>query len=84
MKRIFTILGVIAAVLLIAFFGLRTWTKSSSPEAIAQVDQNGLKITVDYCQPYKKGRKIFGGIVPYGKVWRTGANEATTIKFDQM
>lgn len=83
MKRILTILGVIAAVLLIAFFGLRSWTKSSSPEAIAQIDQNGLKITVDYCQPYKKGRKIFGGVVPYGKVWRTGANEATTIKFSQ-
>jgi hypothetical protein len=83
MKRILTILGIIAAILLIAFFTFRSWTKSSSPEAIAQVDQNGLKIKVDYCQPYKKGRKIFGGLVPNGKVWRTGANEATTIQFDQ-
>ncbi|QMW00486.1 DUF2911 domain-containing protein [Spirosoma foliorum] len=83
MKRLLLILGIIAAVVLIGYFSLRSWTKSSSPEAVAQVDQNGLKIKVDYCQPYKKGRKIFGGLVPYGKVWRTGANEATIIEFDQ-
>ncbi len=83
MKRLLIILGVIAAVVLIGFFVLRGWTKSGSPEAIAQVDQNGLKIKVDYCQPYKKGRKIFGGLIPYGKVWRTGANEATIVDFDQ-
>lgn len=83
MKRILIILGVIAAIALVGFFFLRSWTKSSSPEAVAQIDQNGLKIKVDYCQPYKKGRKIFGGLLPYGKVWRTGANEATVIDFDQ-
>jgi len=83
MKRILIILGVIAAIALVSFFTLRSWTKSSSPEAIAQIDQNGLQIKVDYCQPYKKGRKIFGGLVPYGQVWRTGANEATVIDFDQ-
>ena len=83
MKRILIILGVIAAIALVGFFTLRSWTKSSSPEAIAQIDQNGLQIKVDYCQPYKKGRKIFGGLVPYGQVWRTGANEATVIDFDQ-
>ncbi len=83
MKRVLIIVGVIVAVLLLAFFGLRMNTKSKSPEAVAEIDQNGLHVTVDYCQPYKKGRKIFGGLVPYGKVWRTGANEATTIKFNQ-
>ncbi|UFH53822.1 DUF2911 domain-containing protein [Spirosoma sp. KNUC1025] len=83
MKRILIILGIIAAIALVGFFTFRSWTKSSSPEAVAQVDQNGLKVKVDYCQPYKKGRKIFGGLVPYGKVWRTGANEATVIDFDQ-
>ena len=83
MKRLFIIIGIIAVVLLVAFFALRAWTKSGSPEAIAQVDQNDLKIKVEYCQPYKKGRKIFGGLVPYGKVWRTGANEATIVTFDQ-
>ena len=83
MKRILIILGIVAAVLLIGFFALRSFTKSKSPEAVAQIDQNGLKISVDYCQPYKKGRNVFGGLVPYGQVWRTGANEATIIRFDQ-
>ncbi|GAB3694185.1 DUF2911 domain-containing protein [Spirosoma flavus] len=83
MKRIFTILGIIAAVILIGLFSLRSWTKSGSPEAITEIDQNGLKIKVTYCRPYKKGREIFGGLVPYGKVWRTGANEATVIELGQ-
>ena len=50
-----------------------------SPLAIASVryQDNYLKIT--YSQPQKKKRKIFGELVPYGKVWRTGANEATEL-----
>src|SRR6202790_1630485 len=36
-------------------------------------------VTVDYSSPRAKGRKIFGGLVPYGEVWRLGANEATTF-----
>jgi Protein of unknown function (DUF2911) len=39
----------------------------------------GNSIKVDYSSPRAKGRKIFGGIVPYGEVWRAGANEATTF-----
>lgn len=39
-----------------------------------------LKIKMLYNRPYKKGREIFGGLVPYGKVWRTGANEATIFE----
>lgn len=38
-------------------------------------------ITVEYSRPSVKGRTIFGGIVPYGQVWRTGANEATRVTF---
>jgi hypothetical protein len=38
-------------------------------------------ITVDYSRPAVKGRAIWGGLVPYDKVWRTGANEATQITF---
>jgi DUF2911 family protein len=38
-------------------------------------------ITVDYSRPVAKGRTIWGGLVPYDKVWRTGANEATQITF---
>lgn len=50
-----------------------------SPIAIASVKNNGTYIKVVYGQPYRNGRQIFGDLVPYGKVWRTGANEATEI-----
>lgn len=48
----------------------------------AQIEQMvGLTdIELEYSRPNKKGRVIFGGLVPYGEVWRTGANENTTIK----
>lgn len=41
------------------------------------------KITITYSRPNVKGRKIFGGINPFGQVWRTGANSATTITFSE-
>ena len=51
-----------------------------SPPARATCELAGGKtITVDYSSPRAKGRKIFGGLVPYGEVWRAGANEATTF-----
>jgi hypothetical protein len=43
---------------------------------------DGKNITITYSRPSVKGRKIFGGLVPYGQVWRTGANAATTLKTD--
>ena len=43
------------------------------------VEGNNIKVT--YGRPYKKGRDIFGGLEQYGKVWRTGADEATEITF---
>src|SRR5438128_7978803 len=51
-----------------------------SPPASAQCKfSDGKTITVDYSSPRVKGRKIFGDLVPYGEVWRTGANEATAF-----
>lgn len=50
-----------------------------SPIAIASIKHEGTYIKVVYGQPYRKGRTIFGEWEPYGKVWRTGANEATEI-----
>src|SRR5580693_4349838 len=51
-----------------------------SPPAQAQFSfADGKTVTVDYSSPRAKGRKIFGGLVPYGQVWRAGANEATTL-----
>ncbi|MFB3812997.1 MAG: DUF2911 domain-containing protein [Terriglobales bacterium] len=41
---------------------------------------DGKQISVDYGRPYMRGRKIMGGLVPYNKIWRTGANEATRFE----
>lgn len=41
----------------------------------------GKNVKVTYGRPYKKGREVFGGLEKYGKVWRTGADEATEITF---
>ncbi|MEM9672475.1 MAG: DUF2911 domain-containing protein [Cyclobacteriaceae bacterium] len=51
-----------------------------SPPAQAEATVDGTTVTIDYSQPSVKGRKIFGELEPYGKVWRTGANEATTFE----
>ena len=56
--------------------------KSQRPSPPANVSEKvgNATITIDYSQPSVKGREIWGGLVPYGKVWRTGANEATTFE----
>ena len=51
-----------------------------SPAASATCDLGGgTTIKTDYSSPRMKGRKIYGGLVPFGEVWRTGANDATTF-----
>lgn len=50
-----------------------------SPPATATVSFNGKDVTINYGAPSMRGRKIFGGLVPFDKVWRTGANEATSF-----
>lgn len=52
----------------------------SSGQSITQSFGLG-KVTVDYSRPLVKGRVIFGGLVPYNEIWRTGANSATVIVF---
>jgi hypothetical protein len=54
-----------------------------SPPAKAESTIDGVKVTVNYHQPSAKGRKIMGGLVPYGEVWRTGANNTTSIEFSE-
>ena len=51
----------------------------ASPPATAQVTLDGKDVTIHYNSPRMRGRKIMGELVPYGKVWRTGANPATTL-----
>jgi hypothetical protein len=55
--------------------------KMASPPAKAEGTIDGVKVTVNYHQPSAKGRKVMGSLVPYGEVWRTGANETTSIEF---
>jgi len=52
-----------------------------SPSASVSQKVGYTEIMIDYCRPAIHGRQIWGGLVPYNKVWRTGANEATTIQF---
>jgi hypothetical protein len=53
-----------------------------SPPATATATINGKKLTIAYSAPSIRGRKIMGGLVPYGQVWRTGADNATTFQTD--
>jgi hypothetical protein len=53
--------------------------KRASPHGDVTAALAGKKVTVSYGRPYMKGRAIFGGLVPWGEVWRTGADEATTF-----
>ncbi|MCE7067675.1 DUF2911 domain-containing protein [Dyadobacter sp. CY326] len=85
MKRILLIGVALLAIGLVGFFGVRKYTKSFSPEAVAETNVNGVSVKVTYSKPSKKGRLLFGreqdkALLPYGKVWRTGANEATLIE----
>lgn len=54
-------------------------TKKNSPEQLVTYTKGDLAIDVFYCSPSKKDREIFGALVPYDEVWRTGANEASTF-----
>jgi hypothetical protein len=59
--------------------------KSKRPSPPGSADckfADGKAVHIDYSRPSVKGRTIYGGLVPYGKVWRTGANEATTFVTD--
>src|SRR5690606_7918853 len=78
---IFSLVGIAVIAAIVAIIGvvqLRA-TKSFSPEDEVVFTADNLTVKVFYNRPSKKGREIFGGLVPYGQVWRTGANEATTF-----
>ena len=79
---IFSLIGIAVIAALVAFIGFMQLknTKSFSPEEEVVFTAGDLKIEVFYNRPSKKGREIFGGLVPFEQVWRTGANEATTFE----
>lgn len=57
----------------------KTETQASPPKTVTGKIKEAT-ITINYSSPSVKGRKIWGGLEPYGKVWRAGANEATTFE----
>lgn len=83
LKRILIFLSVAALSFLIysIFFGsLKTVIWPLSPKDTAAIELNDLKLEVEYNRPSKREREVFGALVPFDQVWRTGANEATTFK----
>ncbi len=81
MKRFGLVVGVLVGlgILMSAVFmaNLRKKDKALSPEDKARYRDAELELVVFYNRPFKKSRKIFGELVPFGQLWRTGANEAT-------
>jgi hypothetical protein len=69
----------ISLLLLLSVVLLGYGQNASSPRVTAE----GKNVNVTYGQPSKRGRVIFGELLPYGEVWRTGANEATEITFNK-
>ncbi|NRB82752.1 MAG: DUF2911 domain-containing protein [Winogradskyella sp.] len=80
LKRLLIVLSVIALGLVIYLaFGENLFFRKS-PKDTAKITLNDLKLNVEYNRPSKRDREIFGALVPFDKVWRTGANEATTFQ----
>ncbi|WP_395052965.1 DUF2911 domain-containing protein [Flavobacterium sp.] len=78
MKKVIVLLA-----LIIANFAIEAQVKTPQPSPKATVEQVvGLTtVTVEYSRPSTKGRTVFGDLVPFGKLWRTGANANTLISF---
>jgi len=83
MKLIRSLLLVIVAGLIVSAPLMAQEKPPASPPGEASVSfDNGKSVTIKYSRPSTRGRKIFGGLVPYGNVWRTGANAATSLTTD--
>ena len=87
-KKIFIVIGILLLGIAAYYvYGVLT-SRSLSPSETKSISHQGLDVKVVYCRPYKKRRLIFGeekdeALVPYGKYWRLGANEATEITFSK-
>ncbi|MEJ2104769.1 MAG: DUF2911 domain-containing protein, partial [Ignavibacteriaceae bacterium] len=81
MLKLIQLSVVLIFILSLTAFGQEFRPPRPSPDATVSQYVGITKITVDYSSPGVKGRKIWGNLVPYGKIWRTGANEVTSITF---
>jgi hypothetical protein len=77
MKKVLYVLSF----LLVGAFAANAQLKTPSPSPVAKVSQEiGLtKVDIEYSRPSAKGRKVFGDLVPFGEMWRTGANASTKV-----
>lgn len=64
----------------LGFYFWKRQARARHPKEHVRFHKNELKVDIEYSRPYKKGRKVFGGVIPYHKVWQTGADAATTFK----
>jgi hypothetical protein len=76
-----TILFSTCMLALVCIAGAQLKTPAPSPTQTVKQDFGLSSVELSYSRPGMKGRKIFGDLVPFGKVWRTGANSATTLTF---
>ena len=80
LKRLLIFLSILALGLFVySVFVENIFSPRLSPKDMASITLNDLEIKVEYNRPSKRERKVFGALVPFNKVWRTGANEATTF-----
>jgi hypothetical protein len=80
---ILVLTGMVAAGLALqAAEARRTTDNKLSPSASTSMKMGGYSITIEYNAPSARGRKVEGGLIPYGKAWRTGADAATTLSTD--
>lgn len=77
------VLGGMAVVMLASAAESASAQQLASPRDTTRATVAGASIFVDYGRPSKRGREIFGGLVPFGEVWRTGANQATHLVTDK-
>ncbi|MEC3907722.1 DUF2911 domain-containing protein [Tamlana sp. 2201CG12-4] len=85
LKRILILLSIIAlGLFLYSVLVENIFAPRLSPKDTVEFKLNDLKLEVFYNRPYKKDREIFGALVPFDQVWRTGANEATTFETNQI
>ena len=84
LKRILVLLSIVAlGLFLYSVFVENIFASRLSPKDTVKFELNDLKLKVFYNRPSKKERDIFGALVPFNEVWRTGANEATTFETNQ-
>jgi hypothetical protein len=84
MKSIMNNAGLVLATLLLSSaIAIGQDKKPLSPEATVTGKLGAADVKIVYCQPSARGRKMLGGVEPYGKVWRTGANAATTFEISK-